>query len=1180
MSMSTDDGKKFFAALGMEALAFYPPKAMLEAFLCHDGAADASLASASGDQEVRRKSRPKPLARRGTVSNDVGALDGLSDDDPAGDGQPPGAGSGASQQMAKDGRARSNDISSTRLASRLQDAILLGVGVVNEELNSSRVDGMQRPVLGGRAIFHRLKKQSVVVWAAMANGVVGNYCSCGGENLEENVSARVRTAVSSSCGHAAAHARALRAASVHLQCASTADFLNKYPALNNSNAVVSHAVAVKVVDEVDGSRAHVVGYNGIWSIVLTAPLRARRGRPVCTHIPCRTRSSYCVHSCAVQPPLAGYGGFDAGDGRDDAGDGGDGEDASEGDPLATDVERPPATALPPRARSAAPNARKKGEQRLFIDTDCPRRARNMLPCAMETACCRKWDKLARGEAVPEVADLDLYEAVCTTCGAETGHLGAGVTSSLHTLSGVLSVRTSKRKCTDHHCGKVVAFDGSQKGLFCYSEKTVYTRTFLDVILFTIISTKSSISAASAVSAFNLHCSGAVDEYDTAQSRQELSKATDQYSRTLIVPRLLFKCVKCYSSSSKPYLAIVADGQTIGIFRDSSFPFERDTANVPTIPVSIDNASAVPTAKVRKCVRQRLQAGFSEQVTYARVDQVVMAKFAAAGVVAPSLGDHSSAAHRTECALWAASCFFHSFFKLTAVPRETEGDHGAVEDTVDPATPAPPASPVPSSSTRSSPDVDPTPAGLQSVPGLSSLGSHLSTTREQRPPLHGLAPAEPNGELPDRTLRGGGDGTPGNEPSAASDGFKYCNTIAAALGSAQLQPVVQRERWAIIYDFFRTFVAEPLIGIFSGCAVEQITALAMKLVNGKKAAEWMPKTECVHSLHVVWPALELLSNDMDQDVELCRAFGELLMFAIHTDEHMEHLWRSRMNVQSLRFEAEWSDTDAAKFRAWKARQPVPAHLPSGLTAGPASLGRAADQAGEVRTGIVFPSLEQVRQHPRDDVAAAVARINREKAKTDRKPAAKRRRSEMPDGGLGDDDCRHAFLTHSSFTPGVVSYLCSCGILIGFEVLEAAESPAGVVATLASRFPRLPSTIYYDTACQASRNATRRIPWLVRLSKTSWALDRFHAPPHKCSPIFDANNYPKRSGLHKTSAAENRHSLNKPLKSHLTYLAQDRFVVQMRLIGAVNNLLIFPLPRCEGCAPPSSSFLLSQPHCFSL
>lgn len=312
---------------------------------------------------------------------------------------------------------------------------------------------------------------------------------------------------------------------------------------------------------------------------------------------------------------------------------------------------------------------------------------------------------------------------------------------------------------------------------------------------------------------------------------------------------------------------------------------------------------------------------------------------------------------------------------------------------------------------------------------------------------------------------------------------------------------------------------------------------------------------MHSLHVVWPALELLADGMDQDQELCRAFGELLIFAVYTEEHMEHLRRFKMNAEALRSEAERTETDASKYHASQEPRRGPAQLPSVLTSGSESRSRAADQAAEVRSGILFPSLGQVRQHLRDDVAAAVARINREKATRVRQPAGKRKRSEMVDGGLGDDDYRHSFLRHATFMPGVVSYVCSCGLLIGFEVLEGAESPARIVATLASRFQRLPTMVYYDTACQASRNATRRMPWIERLSKTSWALDRFNAPSHKSSPPFDADNSPQRSGLHKTSAAENRHSLNKPLESHLTYLAQDRLVVQMRLIGAVNNLLIF-------------------------
>jgi len=62
------------------------------------------------------------------------------------------------------------------------------------------------------------------------------------------------------------------------------------------------------------------------------------------------------------------------------------------------------------------------------------------------------------------------------------------------------------------------------------------------------------------------------------------------------------------------------------------------------------------------------------------------------------------------------------------------------------------------------------------------------------------------------------------------------------------------------------------------------------------------------------------------------------------------------------------------------------------------------------------------------------------------------------------------------------------------------------------------------------------------------------PRGCSrsPIFDANTYPNRSTGHETSAAENSHSLNKPLKNHLYYLGKDRFVVHMRLHGAFNDL----------------------------
>jgi len=107
----------------------------------------------------------------------------------------------------------------------------------------------------------------------------------------------------------------------------------------------------------------------------------------------------------------------------------------------------------------------------------------------------------------------------TTPGVDV--LGPRVEAELHTLSGPAKVFTRDWVCPNEACRETVRFDGSEFGLFAYNSKTVYTRTLLDIIFFMIISTKSSISAASAVSAFHLHCSGSVNCHDSAQTRQEL-----------------------------------------------------------------------------------------------------------------------------------------------------------------------------------------------------------------------------------------------------------------------------------------------------------------------------------------------------------------------------------------------------------------------------------------------------------------------------------------------------------------------------------------------------------------------------------------------------------------------------------------------------------------------------------
>eukprot|EP00168_Porphyra_purpurea_P020379 TRINITY_DN855_c0_g1_i2.p1 TRINITY_DN855_c0_g1~~TRINITY_DN855_c0_g1_i2.p1 ORF type:complete len:266 (-),score=24.99 TRINITY_DN855_c0_g1_i2:651-1448(-) len=141
-------------------------------------------------------------------------------------------------------------------------------------------------------------------------------------------------------------------------------------------------------------------------------------------------------------------------------------------------------------------------------------------------------------------------------------------------------------------------------------------------------------------------------------------------------------------------------------------------------------------------------------------------------------------------------------------------------------------------------------------------------------------------------------------------------------------------------------------------------------------------------------------------------------------------------------------------------------------------------------------------------------------------------------------------------GVENFLCSCGLLVGFDFLDQAESPAHALATVVQHFPLLPNIVFFITACQHVRNAQRRLPWLFNTSQCHCFVDRLHnvGDQHKCSCVFDANKYPSLCRKHRSACADSRHALNKAFKMHLTHLRQDHCIVQMRMLAAVINLRV--------------------------
>eukprot|EP00168_Porphyra_purpurea_P011660 TRINITY_DN2968_c0_g1_i2.p1 TRINITY_DN2968_c0_g1~~TRINITY_DN2968_c0_g1_i2.p1 ORF type:complete len:310 (+),score=43.41 TRINITY_DN2968_c0_g1_i2:831-1760(+) len=291
------------------------------------------------------------------------------------------------------------------LVGHLQDAVMIGIGLMQHDLRSSSSEAvLVRTVSSGRGVFYAHGAEVFVVWAASTDEVFGCYCSCGGDELNENVGARVRTGVSSSCTHAVAYSLALRAVSIHVMSAPLPSLLHQYSVLNGIGVKDTNVDAFPVFKGADGHATHVVAYNKILCIVQTLPTLAKHRRPICCHVPCRTRNVRCLHSFAVKQSAAGYSRLDESpvdikdadgaaraDGRggeadtDSDGerdDGGGLNDASgnvgpnDGE-TGTQAHHGQAPVPPPPFGRGARG--KKGELRVLADTHRLRQARNQLP---------------------------------------------------------------------------------------------------------------------------------------------------------------------------------------------------------------------------------------------------------------------------------------------------------------------------------------------------------------------------------------------------------------------------------------------------------------------------------------------------------------------------------------------------------------------------------------------------------------------------------------------------------------------------------------------------------------------------------------------------------------------------------------------------------------------------------
>jgi len=959
-------------------------------------------------------------------------------------------------------------------------------------------------VASGAAVVMSEGERAYVVWAGLDEDKVSYFCSCGGSGGAEAVQLRSWMGSSSSCCHAQGLEASYEVLAATDGLADNAALLRRYPKLDNSSSPPARECIVEFSTKTSKNKGvFAVYFQYTWAAVIVRNKLSKQRRKnrvqrraACANISCAKDHWTCPHAIAVGSWCSDL--HEAITAANAVG-------AAVVNPF-KDVLLPTVPTVRESSQTAAAQA---GEWAAFSDETRGRSSRNLLPCSGEVRDCSLFDKLAdagRDAATPAFLSDVLCEAKCFACGGDYNGQGIKNTGAmLHTLRGRVAVSLRQWTCS---CGELVPYDGAHDGLFSSSKETVFTRTFLDVMTQMVFTGHGTLSSAASVLCFLLESTKSLSGATSGLARQTLISAAHRFSRTLIVPAALFCCFKCKKAVDRPYLAVIADGQVISILRNQSQPLVRLTVDVVGVPMDTSHGSCLASAALRAAIRKRVTAEHQPIVRLTKDENAALARLSEELASPPAAHVTDRITSKSGNLAWAAAMIYFSFYTNEV-------------SATDPGIPA-------------------------AAAGADAAGTDGDGSEDDAPAAAAVG-IDGGGQPAAAAAVGGAAGAAAARPRGS---FYISKQVTGAVGHG-LGATVERERWRVVRRFVLTFLAHPVVGAFAGLPRIRIKRLASKLVMGVPLTEWKPYVAAVESLGIVWPFLQLVGMVDVDDPLLTRAIGELLLFTCGVDAYWETVWRDQAPAAAKEFETVWKQTSAAKYNNWAATRAPPPPRSSPLLCGPHSRERGYAQLVEVMTGHVWPDLKAVRPFPTDSKAEAV-----NDARAVRVKAGREALEVMLAQALGEDDCRHAFLASQTFMPGVENFLCPCGILIGYDFLDRAESPAHVLGSLVQRFPLLPSVIYFDTACQMASNALRRMPWLINYCDTASSTDRAHRAKkqHGCSPKFDADAYPSRSVRHRTSCAESRHSINKAFKTHLVHLRQDHFIVQMRLLGAFVNLRV--------------------------
>lgn len=537
-------------------------------------------------------------------------------------------------------------------------------------------------VYGAQALVFEDHGDPMVTWLSVQDDTVMVLCTCcrimgnGAGSLTgldmEYPQLQAARKLSSTCRHAGALMAALKTLGRTMGSSDWDALFTALPLLlgpQDSDAESDTASTIVCFAKNLGRRGKVpvfaVLYEDTWAPVVIRPTGNRLKLAACHLLSCQTQPWGCIHAKAVNRHnriAASDAALNELRQRDTLAFGPDGILLGDGVPPRGDLPVPEG-----QTQDVVPPAAER--QR--------RRGRNMFPCRGEVTLCEEFhaacDRL-RAAGEERHIDKTYAEKSCLSCGQL--RLDADVRSTLvelYTLRGRLTTRVGKWFCS--RCNVEVLYDGADEGLFAASPEVIYVRVFMDAILEICVIARSTMSAAAEYLTSLLRNTAAYEDGETGQVRQTMSSAVGEFSDTLVIPDLAFKCARCGEDEAAggEYKAILADGQIASILQEHVLPMMRPAKNLPRADFPITYACATRVSLVRNLIRRRCRAHADAVVEVSEAEERLWGSFASKSLMAapaapplPSVRDPSACrttVERNNALDWAASTLFKTFFSV-------------------------------------------------------------------------------------------------------------------------------------------------------------------------------------------------------------------------------------------------------------------------------------------------------------------------------------------------------------------------------------------------------------------------------------------------------------------------------------------------------------------------------------